>query len=183
MKKNYVYFLVPLLGLIIFGAVYWNFSAGYEAKEAAKKAAIEKAKHDKLEKEAHDREVAIKDALAAQERRKQEKAAKDAKDKADHEARAAAIDARDKANRDQARLEGQMQRLQKDVKTEEDAIAKLQADKELSMKDYNFLKDYVKQAQANTKQLYQVVEKIAAADAAKAKADAEAAAAAKAKNS
>lgn len=51
------------------------------------------------------------------------------------------------------------------------------------MKDYNFLKDYVKQAQANTKQLYQVVEKIAAADAAKAKADAEAAAAAKAKNS
>jgi colicin import membrane protein len=179
MKKTYVYFLVPLLGLIIFGAVYWNFNAGYEAKEAAKKAAIQQAKREKLEKEARDREIAIKDALAAQEKRKQEKAAKEAKDRADKEARLAAIDARDKANRDQARLQGQMERLQKDVKTEQEAIAKLQADKEESVKQYNFLKDYVKQAQANTKKLYQVVEKIAAADAAKAAADAAAAKAAK----
>ena len=182
MKKTYVYFLVPLLGLIIFGAVYWNFNAGYEAKEAAKKAAVEQTKRAKLEKEAKDREIAIKDALAAQEKRKQEKAAKEAKDKADRDARQAALEARDKANRDQARLETQMHRLEADVKTEQDAIAKLQADKEEAVKQYNFLKDYVKQAQANTKQLYQVVEKIAAADAAKAAADA-AAAAAKAKNS
>lgn len=179
MKKTYVYFLVPLLGLIVFGAIYWNFNAGYEAKELAKKQAIERAKHEKLEKEARDREAAIKEALAAQEKRKQEKAAKEAKEKADREARQAALEARDKANRDQARLETQMHRLEGDVKTEQEAIAKLQTQKEDATKEYNFLKGYVKQAQDNTKQLYKVVEKIAAADAAKAAADAAAAKAAK----
>lgn len=181
MKKTYVYFLVPLIGLIVFGAIYWNFNAGYEAREAAKKEALVQAKHAKLEKEAKDRELAIKDAVAAQERRKAEKAAKEAKDKADRDARIAALEARDKANRDQVRLSNQKDRLEKDVKTEKDLIAKLEADKKLAVEEYNFLKDYVKQAEANTKRLNDVVEKIGAADAARAAADA--AAAAKPKNS
>ena len=33
MKKNYAYFLAPLVGLIIFGAVYWNFSKGFAERE------------------------------------------------------------------------------------------------------------------------------------------------------
>ncbi|MCR6656056.1 MAG: hypothetical protein NVV63_09610 [Opitutus sp.] len=73
MKKTYVYFLVPLIGLIAFGAVYWNFNSEFEAKEEAKKAAIRKAKEDKLREEAKNREIAIKDALAAQERRKRKR--------------------------------------------------------------------------------------------------------------
>jgi len=181
MKKNYVYFLAPLVALIAFGAIYWNFNAGYEAKEAAKVAAIKQAKKDKLDKEARDREVAIKDAIASQERRKVEKAAKEAKDKADRDARQAAIEARDKAAREQSRLENQKNRLEKDVKAEKEVIAKLEEDKKQAVDEYNFLKDYVKQAQANTKRLTDVVEKIGAADTAKAAADA--LAAAKAKNS
>ena len=63
MKKSYIYFLVPLIGLIAFGAVYWNFSAGYEA-ELAEKARIQReAKEEKLRDEAKNREKAIKDCL------------------------------------------------------------------------------------------------------------------------
>jgi colicin import membrane protein len=179
-KKTLIYFLVPLLGLLGFGAVYWNFNAGYEAKEAAKVAAIKHAKELKLQKEAHDREVAIKDAIAAQDRRKAEKAAKEAKDKADREARQAAVDARDKAYRDQQRLDQQVQRLTKDVTAEKEAIAKLEEDKKRSADEFSFLKEYVKQAESNTKHLTEVIEKIGAADQARAAADA---AAAKPKNS
>lgn len=110
-----------------------------------------------------------------------EKAAKEAKDKADRDARQAAIEARDKAAREQSRLENQKNRLEKDVKAEKEVIAKLEEDKKQAVDEYNFLKDYVKQAQANTKRLTDVVEKIGAADTAKAAADA--LAAAKAKNS
>jgi colicin import membrane protein len=178
-KKNLIYFLVPLVGLVVFGLFYWNFSSKFEAREAAQKAKIKQEKEAKLEKEAKDREKAIKDALAAQERRKAEKAAKEAKEKADQEARQLAIDARDKANRDQIKLAQQKERLQKDIKDEQAAIAKLQAEKKDALDEQTFLKNYVKQAQANAKSLHEVLDKIAAADAARAAAEA---AAAKAKN-
>lgn len=179
MKKTYVYFIVPLVALIAFGGVYWNFSAGYEAKEAAKVAAVKAAKDEKLRQEARNREIAIKDALAAQERRKIEKAAKEAKDKADQEARQLAIEARDKSYRDQQKLGQQVERLEKDIKTEKEVIAKLEEDRKRASDEEAFLRTYVKQAEANTKSLYDVLDKITAADAARAAAEAAAAAAAK----
>jgi hypothetical protein len=181
MKRSYVYFLVPLIGLIAFGALYWNFNAGYEA-ELAQKAKIQRdARDEKLRIEAQNREQAIKDALAAQERRKIEKAEKEAKERADQEKRQLAIEARDKANRDQMKLAQQVERLEKDVKVEKEAIAKIEEDRKRQMEEEAFLKTYVKQAEANTKSLTEVLDKITAADAAKAAADA--LAAAKSKNS
>lgn len=180
MKKSYVYFLVPLIGLIAFGAVYWNFNSKYEAKEADKKAAIRKVKEDKLAEEARNREQAIKDAVAAQDRRKAERAAKELKDKADQEARQLSMEAREKANRDQLKLEQQRDRLLKDIKIEQELIAKLGEEQKRADDERNFLKQYVTQAEANTKSLTSVLDKIAAAEAARAAAEA---AAAKAKNS
>jgi len=182
MKKSYVYFLIPFLALIAFGGVYWNFSAGYEKVVAAKVAKAKAEKEEKLRIEAKNREIAIKDALAAQERRKVEKAAKEAKDKADQEARQLAIDARDKAFRDKQKLAQQVERLQKDIKVEQEAIAKLEEERKRAADEEAFLKTYVKQATTNSKSLYDVLDKIAAADAARAAAEAAAAAAAK-KNS
>lgn len=180
MKKNLVYFLVPLVGLLVFGFFFWRFNDTYEAKEAAKKAAVKKAREDKLADEARNREKAIKDALAAQERRKAEKAAKEAKEKKDQEERQAAIEARNKANRDQLKLKDQADRLERDIKAEKEAIAKIAEDNKRIVDEQAFLKTYVKQAEANAKSLTEVLDKIAAADAARAAADA--AAAAKAKN-
>jgi colicin import membrane protein len=180
MKKTYIYFLVPLLGVIAFAGVYWNFASEFEAKEAAAKAAERQRKEEKLAQEAKDREQAIKEALAAQERRKAERAAKEAKEKADQEARQLALEARDKASREKQKLTVQVERLQKDIKTEKDAIADIQEERKHAIDEQNFLKNYVQQAQANTKSLAEVLDKIAAADAARAAAEA---AAAKAKNS
>src|SRR5215216_2666555 len=181
MKKSYVYFLVPLIGLIAFGAVYWNFSSGYEAEIERKAKIVREAKEEKLRVEAKNREQAIKDALAAQERRKVEKAAKEAKEKADQEARQLAVEARDKANREQIKLAQQVERLEKDIKVEKEAIAKIEDERKRAADEENFLKTYVRQAEANTKSLTEVLDRITAADQARAAADA--LAAAKSKNS
>jgi hypothetical protein len=172
MKKTYIYFLVPLVGLIAFGALYWNFSAGYEAKLAEKARIVREAKDEKLRAEAKSREQAIKDAIVAQERRKVEKTAKEAKDKADQDARQAALEAQRKADREQFKLGQQVERLQKDIKTEKEAIAKIEDEMKQAVAEQKFLQGYVTQAEANTRNLTQVLEKIAAADAAKAAADA-----------
>lgn len=182
MKKNYVYFLAPLAGLILFGAVYWNFSKGLAERESRRLAAEKQKKEDKLRKQAHDNEEAVNNALAAQAKRHAERDAKDAKDKADKEARALAVEARDKADRDARKLTAQVERLEKEVQTEKDAIVKLESDKKKLTDEEAFLHVYVKQAEDNVKNLMQVLDKITAADAARAAADAAAAAAAK-KNS
>ncbi len=182
MKKNYVYFLAPLVGLIIFGAVYWNFSKGFAEREARRVAAEKQKKEDKLRAQAKANEQAIREALAAQELRKAQRLAKEAKDKADKEARAAAVEAKEKAYRDQEKFAKQVDRLEKEVQTEKDAITKLQGDKKKFTDEAAFLRVYVKQAEDNVKSLMQIIDKIAAADAARAAADAAAAAAAK-KNS
>lgn len=172
MKKTHVYFLVPLIGLIAFGAVYWNFSEGYEAELVKRAAAVRAEKEEKLRIEQKNREQAIKDALAAQERRKAEKAAKEKRDKEEAEARQAAIEARDKANRDQLKLAQQVERLKKDVKFEQETIAEIEQAKKRAIEEQAFLKEYVRQAEANVRSLTEVLDKIAAADTARAQADA-----------
>ena len=44
MKKAYIYFAAPFVGLIIFGALYWDFSSDYEQVEADKLAKVKKGK-------------------------------------------------------------------------------------------------------------------------------------------
>lgn len=172
MKKTHVYFLVPLIGLIAFSAVYWNFSEGYEAELAKEKAAIRAEKEEKLRQEAKNREKAIQDALAAQERRKAERAAKEEKERKDAEARQLAREALEKADRDQQKLANQVERLQKEIKVEKDAIAELEATRKGYLDEQTFLKDYVRQAEANVRSLTEVLDKIAAADTARATAEA-----------
>lgn len=172
MKKKYIYFLAPLIGLVIFAAVYWNFSKGLAAREARHQAAIEQAKKEKLDKQAKDNAKAIADALASQERRKIERAAKEAKDKKDHDDRAAAVEAQGKAERDQRKIAEQVKGLEKEIQAEKDAIAKLEIEKKKSTDEQAFLVNYVKLAEDNARQLSQVLDKIAAADAARAAAEA-----------
>ena len=183
MKKKYAYFLAPLVGLVIFSAIYWNFSKGIAARDAAHQAAVDQAKKEKADKQARDNAKAFAEAVATGERRKAERAAKDAKEKKDHDDRQAAVEARDKANRDQIKLAQQVDRLEKDIQTEKDAITKLEGDKKKSTDEQAFLVAYVKQAEDNARMLSQVLDKIAAADAARAAADAAAAAAAAHKSS
>jgi len=179
MKKSFVYFLAPIIGLIIFGAVYWNFSSGYEAKEAAKALKAKQEKEAKILEQARQNEKAIREANAGVLRRKAEREAKEAKDKKDHEARQAAMDAKDKAGADRDKFAKQVTRLEGDIKVEKEAISKLEEDKKRLVDEQAFLRIYVKQAEDNVKSLKNVLDRIVAADAARAAGEAAAAAAKK----
>ncbi len=179
MKKSFVYVLAPIVALIIFGAIYWNFSSGYEAKEEAKALKVKQEKEAKLLAQAKANEQAIKDANAGVLRRKAEREAKEAKDKKDHEARLVATDARDKAFADKEKFAKLVTRLENDIKNEQSAITKLGEEKKMAVEEQAFLRTYVQKAEENVKNLRQVLEKISAADAARAAADAAAARAAK----
>ncbi len=180
MKKAYVIF--PVVALLIFFGFWWNFNSKHEAVVAEKAKQARIAKEAKQRKEQEDRATAIKDALAAQEKRKKEREAKEIKDKADREARELAIDNRNKTAQEVTKLTKQKDQLVADVKSEKEALLKLDEQKRKAIEEQAFLKEYVRKAEANAKALTDVLDKIAAADAARAAADAAAAAAAK-KNS
>ncbi len=180
MKKAYVIF--PALAMLIFFGFWWNFSSEYEAKKAAIVAAEKQAKIAKLEQDARNREMAIKEALANQDIRRKERAAKEAKKLKDREERQAAKEASQKAFRDKEKLGRQLERLETDVIKEKEIIAKLEDRRKFLVAEKAFLNTYVSMAQANENDLTRVIQKIIAADVAQEKA-AKAAAALARKNS
>lgn len=174
-KKNYVYFIVPLVLTALFAVVYSRYHKVYEEREIR---AAEKVKADrqaKREKEAKDREKAIQEAIAQAEKRKAEKAAKDAKEAADRDARERAAAERAKARDDSIRYADQVESLKKQIEETKESIARIQQDHKELRSEEAFLKDYVQKAEANTQQLTSVIERIDAAEKARAAAAAAAA--------
>jgi hypothetical protein len=179
MKKNYVYFLPPLVALIVFGAIYWNFLAGYEKEQDRRTLAIKTAKDEKLQQQERDKKTAYDEAIAAQTRRKKEKEDKDAKEQADRDERQLAEDNLKQALRDEAKLADKIRSLNKEIETAKKEVAEVEENKKKAVEEEAFQRTYIKQAEANQKNLLAVLEKIQKADddaAAAAKAAAAAAA-------
>lgn len=164
MKQNYAYIIAPVAGLVIFVGVYLKYSSGYEARVEASKQRDRAVLTAKLDKEALDRKSAADAAFVAQEKRKKDKAAKEAKDIEDHELREKAAQVRRKAERDAEKLITQVTRLKKEIEVEKKEIAKVQEDKKHSLDESAFLREYVKKAEDNSKNLLTILDKIAAAD-------------------
>ena len=181
MKKTYVYFLVPLVGLVIFGAIYWNFSSGYEKHLQDLAVAAKEAKQKKLEQSNQEKKKAYDEAVASSEHRKQEKAAKEKKDAEDAEAREQAMEARSKAQRDAFSLTQKIDRLTKDVEAAKKEIADIQDEKTKAIAEQAHLRTLVQMAQENAKGMQAVLQKIKDADDAAIAAAKAAAAAAAAK--
>ncbi|HZZ18959.1 MAG TPA: hypothetical protein VFE25_06295 [Opitutaceae bacterium] len=181
MKKNKLYFIIPVVALIAFAAYYWNFSSQYEAVEAGKAAAIKQAKNEKLEAEAKAREAAIKDAVEAQKVRKAERLARDAKTQQEKDDRENARLGAEKADQEAQKLIRQNDKLEKDVAATKDEISKIQTEEKRSQEELVFVKQYITTAKDNQVKLADVLTKIQEADAATARAAAAAAAAAAAK--
>jgi hypothetical protein len=152
MNKAYVIF--PLIGLLIFGGFYINFSKGYEAKVAEGKAKAENEKKEKARQQILDREKAIAAAIEASKARAIERAEKERQDDLKKTARQEADDHRQRAYEDRNRQRDQVSRLKKDLED-------------------------IKAALAKVKYYYGLLDKITAAEAARAAAAAAAAAAAK----
>jgi colicin import membrane protein len=165
MKKSYVYFVAPLAALLVFFfGFYWNAHRDYEGREQAKVKQANDSKRAKLEKEAKDREVAVKSAVELQEKRRVDKKARDERESKEKEEREKARQARDKAGRDADKLEQQAKRLAKEIDAEKRELAEVQVSKKRTEDEYAFQKQYVSKAEANSKNLASVLEKIAAAD-------------------
>lgn len=165
MKKAYLF--APLVALVLFIGVYWNFKSGYQAREQARQEQIQAGKQAKLAAEVAARRVAVDDAVKAQEVRKKEREAKEAAERLKQATREAAIDARDKVFREQEKIARQIERLKQDIALEKDALAKLAATRTAQAAEQDFLKIYVRQAEANVKSLEDVLSKIAQAEAAR----------------
>jgi len=177
MKKAYVIF--PALAMLVFFGFWWNFRSEYDAKQQAKVQQVRQEREAKLRKEAADRELAIKNAYAEQDRRKKAKEEREAKERADREARQAAVEARNKSFRDRDKLEKQVERLNGEVKVEKEAIAKLEEQKTKLIDEEKFLRTYVTMAEANARSLADLIDEINKAEAAAAAAAAAAARAAR----
>jgi hypothetical protein len=173
---NKVYFIIPIIALGIFVAFYVPFERGYNSKLAEQKAKQEQAKKEKAAQEIKNREAAIKAAIDAQEKRKKEKEAKEKIEEEKRLARQAAEDKRERAHNDRLKLADQSRRLKKDLEEVQAEIKKIEEQKKVLVDEQAFLKTYVKQAEANVKYYYDLLDKIAVAE--KARADAAAAAAA-----
>lgn len=181
MKKSYVYFLAPLVGVAIFAGVYAQYASGHQARLDAADKKLADAKAEKVKQENIAKKVAVDAALKQQEERKKAKADKEAREAKEREDRELAVAARNKAREESRKFQDNVKRLQKELEETKKDIAKIGDDKKRSADEQQFLKEYVKKAQANTQSLSIVLERIDAADKAAeaaAKAAAEAAKAA-----
>ncbi len=175
MKKLYA--LVPLIGIAVFVFFYTQELGKIEERQTAKKAEEARIKKEKSDKEIADREKAYQDAIKLAERRKIEKAEKDAKDAKEKEQLANLKDELDKAYREKDRQTKAAARLGDEIKIEEEEVAKLKTTVATARGEVEFLGQYVTKAQANKKSFEGVLTKIEAANKA-AEAAAKAAAAA-----
>lgn len=172
---NKAYFLAPLAALLLFiGAYAWSES-GREKRTEARRIELKAAREAKVVAERAAREKAIAEALALQEQRKTERLAREARETAEREARQAALDARDSAFREQERLARESDRLKREIADEQEAVNRLQIDKDAALAEQAHLQKLLPQARANAAALTDVLDKITAAEAARAKAAAEAA--------
>lgn len=155
-----VYFIGPAAALCVFIGVYSVHRGDLKEREAAKAAAVVAAQKTRLEVEQAERKAAMAEAIKAAELRKIEKAAKEAKEKSDREARQLALDARDKAYREQEKTAKQITRLKHEIEDEQAALAKLAAERKSAESEALFLRDYVAKAQGNVRALETLLAKL-----------------------
>lgn len=178
-KRNLAYFLVPALALIAFVVIYIQFDRGYEAAQLEKQKAAEAAKQKIADEQVAQQKEAVARAIADNEQRKKEKAAKDALDQKRRDDLQTAVQERDKALVNEADLKERLAKLKKEKAVVIDDIKKIDQDKAGLVIEKQAVDQVSAKALENAKSLNDVVDKIAAADRA---AQAAAAAALQAKN-
>lgn len=176
---NKLYIIVPLIGTLIFGGFYYSFAEKHHAKEVAMKQKAEDELKAKTARDIAAREQAIKDAVEAAKKREIERKAREAVEEAKKTARQEAEDRRQKTYDERNRARDQVVRIKKDLDEVKGTLGKLEEEKKKYADEQDFLKTYVKQADANVKYYYDLLTKIDEAEKARAAAAAAAAAAAK----
>ena len=157
---NKAYFIAPLIAVLVFGGFYSSHQSGAKAREAERVAKVETKLKEKQAAEAAAKKAAMSDAIQAAETRKKEREAKEAKEKADKEVRAAAVDAREKAFREQEKSNKQIERLKKEIEVEQAAITSILSKRKEAEAEKAFLLDFVTKAQTNIQALQALLTKL-----------------------
>jgi len=168
MKK--IYFIGPIAAFAAFAAYTMHFNKEYEAHEAEVVLEAKIAREAKLKIEADARKKAIDDAMASQARLKKERTEKEAEELRKKETRQAAIDTRDRNFREQEKLGRQIERIKKDVKLEQDALAKLDGSIKFNNAEKAFHAQFIEKARKNIVYLTDLLTKIDAVEGAHASA-------------
>ncbi len=163
-----IYFIGPIAALAVFAAYTWHFDKEYNANEAAKAAQIREVHDAKMKSEAEARKKAIEEAVLAQKTLKKERADKEAEEARKKEERQVAIAKRDQSFKEQDKLSHQVERLKRDIKTEEDAVAKLDATIKATVAEKDFQAQFIVKAKENEAGLADLLTKVDAADQARA---------------
>jgi hypothetical protein len=172
MKKKYIYMLVPLCGVIVFCLFYIPFARSYDQKLEEKHRQELRDAEAKANADAEAKRQASIEANQNAERRRLEREAKAAREKAEKDALDAADAARVKAHNDKQKHEAEVTELTKEIKLEEAALKELQSTMDDTVKEQAFLKSYVQQAEANRQEILSLLDKLAAAEKARADEDA-----------
>jgi len=176
---NKAYIIFPLICTLIFGAFYYSFDKNYEAKQTEIKKKADDELKAKVARDMAAREEAIKAAVEASKKREAERKERDRIAELKATARQEAEDRRQKTYDERNRARDQVVRLKKDLDEVKGTLGKLEEEKKKYSDEQAFLRNYVKQAEANVKYYSDLLEKIDAAEKARAAAAAAAAAAAK----
>ncbi len=158
MKK--LYFIVPVIGVLIFGAFYWNFSSEIEQREHDKKEAVRIERETKQKADLEAKKKAIEEAITLQEKRKVEKAEREKRAEEEKQVQLELKDAADKARDERDKVLRTVDRLNNEIKTEEAALKKIAVEKSTLAADDEFLQKYVKLAETNKASLEEILVKI-----------------------
>lgn len=166
MKK--IYYIGPLVSFAVFAAYAMNFNKSYDAHEAQLAVEAKIVREAKLKVEAEARKKAIDEAMAAQARLKKERLDREADEMSKKEARIASIEARDRSFREQEKISRQIERLKKEIKIEEDAIAKLDGSIKYNKAEKVFIAEFTEKARQNIAYLTELLTKIETVEIARA---------------
>jgi colicin import membrane protein len=159
-----IYFIGPIAALAVFAAYTWHFDKAYDANEAAKAAQVREAHDAKIKGEAEARKKAIEEAVLAQKALKKERADKEAEEARKKEARVTAIEKRDQSFKEQEKSGHQAERLKRDLRNEEEAVAKLDASIKATIAEKEFQGQFIIKAKENVVGLADLLAKVNAAD-------------------
>ncbi len=166
---NKIYVFVPLTAFALFIGVHQWSQSGRDQREQARLVSAKTEQAARRAAEIRAREVAIQDALTQQAQQKKERQEREAREAADAERRQALIDARDASATEQQRLARHIDGLKRDIAAEQEAVDRLQIDRDATVAEQVYLKDAVPKVRATAVELERVLEKIAAAEAERAK--------------
>jgi hypothetical protein len=170
---NKAYIIWPLLGLLVFGAFYWNFNQGFVEREQQKLVQAQKERNARILEDLERRKKAIEDATKAQEQRKAVRRAKEEKEQKENELRTQLMDRRQSAFEDVNRhLRPQLDRQKVEADSIKGEIGQLDLQRQQFVDEEAFIKKFTREAETNMKTYYDVLEKIKAAEDAHAVAEA-----------